>query len=367
MEIQQYLEIALKVGASDVYLSSGAPPSAKINGKIHLLNDKPLPLGETKILAQALMDAESWHKFEQTHEMNLAITSAGNGRFRVNVFQQRGEVAIVIRNIQTIIPTLDELGLPPILKELIMSKKGLILIVGPTSSGKSTTLASMIEYRNQTNASHIITIEDPIEFLHVHKKSIINQREIGIDTLSYEEGLKNALRQAPDVVLLGEVRSKDTMEYALTLAQTGHLCLTTLHAFNASQTLDRVINFFPKQEHPQLLLDLSLSLVAIISQRLIPNVEGKLSVATEVLLSSPLVKDLILKGDITSLPEVMEKSEKLGMHTFDMALFNLYSQKKISEEEALKNADSANNLRLKIALVKGADPSAGSNLSIKEE
>lgn len=352
--------------ASDLYLTVNAPPEIKVHGLISKCDVPVLQPGETKEIAYKIMHQEQIAEFEQKLEMNLAISKENIGRFRVNIFKQRGEVGIVIRSIKTIIPTLAELKLPPILAELIMAKRGLILIVGATSSGKSTTLASMIEHRNNAAAGHIITIEDPIEYVHSHKKSIINQREVGIDTLSYEQALKNTLRQAPDVILIGEIRSQDTMQYAITFAETGHLCLSTLHANNANQAFDRVINFFSKDAQRQLLLDLSLNTVAIVSQRLIPSTDGKRVPAVEVLLGTPLVRDLIFKGEITQLKEVMEKSSNLGMQTFDMALLDLYQQGLITEENALAYADSANNLRIKISMSKGANPNAGDDLTLKE-
>jgi len=366
MDLDKYLELMIKKEASDLYLTTNAPPEIKIHGQIHKCDAPILKPGETQEITCNLLNNKQIEEFEQKLEMNLAIAKEGIGRFRVNIFKQRGEVGIVIRSIKTVIPTLSELNLPPILADLILAKRGLILIVGATSSGKSTTLASMIEHRNNSVASHVITIEDPIEYVHTHKKSIINQREIGIDTLSYDEALKNTLRQAPDVILIGEIRSQDTMEYAITFAETGHLCLSTLHANNANQAFERVINFFPKNAHQQLLLDLSLNTVAIISQRLIPSTDGKRIPAVEILLGTPLVKDLILKGEVTQLKEAMEKSSNLGMQTFDMALFDLYKRQLITEENALNYADSANNLRIKIAMSKGAKPDAGDDLTLKE-
>jgi len=367
MDIEKFLDLMVKKDASDLYFTTGAPPQIKIHGKILPCDAPILRTGDTRQIAKNLMNEEQNQQFEQSLEMNLAISSANSQRFRVNIFKQRGEIGIVIRSIKTIIPSIAELGLPPILNDLIMAKRGLILIVGATSSGKSTTLASMIEHRNQSVSGHIITIEDPIEFVHTHQKSIVNQREIGIDTTSYDEALKNALRQAPDVILIGEIRDQATMQYAITFAETGHLCLSTLHANNANQAFDRIINFFPKEAQRQLLLDLSLNTVAIISQRLIPSIEGKRVPAVEVLLGSPLVKDLILKGEVSKIKEVMEKSENIGMQTFDMSLYNLFMQKKITEEEALNYADSANNLRIKISLSKGASQNAGDDLSLRDE
>lgn len=366
MELEKYLALMTAKEASDLYLTTNAPPEIKIHGVISKCDTPELKPGETKEVAYKLMNEKQIAEFEQKLEMNLAISRENIGRFRVNIFMQRGEIGIVIRSIKTDIPSLKELKLPPILAELIMAKRGLILIVGATSSGKSTTLASMIEHRNNLAPGHIVTIEDPIEYVHSHKKSLINQREVGIDTLSYEEALKNTLRQAPDVILIGEIRSQDTMQYAITFAETGHLCLSTLHANNANQAFDRIVNFFPKEAQQQLLLDLSLNTVAIISQRLIPSTDGKRVPAVEVLLGTPLIKDLILKDEISQIKEVMEKSSNLGMQTFDMALFDLYKQGLITEENALAYADSANNLRIKISMSKGADPNAGDDLTLKE-
>jgi len=288
--------------------------------------------------------------------MNLAISESGIGRFRVNIFKQRNEVSMVIRNIKAEIPDLKELGLPPVLKDVIMSKRGIILFVGGTGSGKSTSLAALIDYRNQHSKGHIITIEDPIEYVHSHKGCIVNQREVGVDTDSFEDALKNTLRQAPDVILIGEIRDRETMEHAMAFAETGHLAISTLHANNANQALDRIINFFPEERHAQLLLDLSLNLRAFVSQRLIATVDKKRCAAIEILLNSPRVEELIKRGDVSEIKEVMEKSERIGMCTFDAALLELYRKGRISMEEALKNADSENNLRLKIEL--GADAPA---------
>ena len=282
--------------------------------------------------------------------MNLALFVEGIGRFRVNIFQQRNEVGIVARNIVADIPNFKDLGLPETLTKLMMNKNGLILFVGGTGSGKSTSLASLIDYRNTNSDGHIITIEDPVEFVHEHKKSIINQREVGVDTDSYEEALKNTLRQAPDVILIGEIRTQETMEHALAFAETGHLCLSTLHANNSNQALDRIINFFPEERHKQLFLDLSLNLRGFISQRLVPTVDGKRAAAIEILLGTPRIQDLIKNGKVEDIKEVMEKSEQQGMRTFDSALYHLYKEGRITLEEALKNADSKNNLRLKIDL-----------------
>lgn len=350
MDLKTLLKALVQHGGSDLYLTTGAPPSAKIHGKLHHLGKEILEPGVVRDVAYDVMDDAQIRDFETKPEMNLAIAEAGIGRFRVNIFKQRHEISMVIRAITDEIPSLDSLGLPPIVKRLVMQKRGLILFVGATGSGKSTSLASLIDYRNANSAGHIITIEDPVEFVHSHKKSIINQREVGVDTDSYQDALENTLRQAPDVILIGEVRTRDTMEHALTFSETGHLCLSTLHANNANQALDRIINFFPEERHKQLLLDLSLNLIAIVSQRLVPTVDGKRAAAVEVMLVTPRARDLIRKGAISELKEMMEKSANEGMQTFDMSLLQLYNQGLISQEEALKNADSANNLRLKITL-----------------
>src|SRR5690606_540579 len=271
-------------------------------------------------------------------------------RFRINIFRQRNEISIVARDIVTDIPNADDLGLPTVLKDVVMAKRGLVLFVGATGSGKSTSLAALIDYRNTNSAGHIITIEDPVEYIHRHKKSIVNQREVGVDTRSFQKALKNTLRQAPDVILIGEIRDRETMEHALAFAETGHLCISTLHANNANQALDRIINFFPEERRPQLLMDLSMNLRAFVSQRLIPTVDKKRTAAIEILLGTPTISELILRGEIDGIKEIMEKSANLGMQTFDLALFKLWQEGKISEEEALKNADSANNLRLRIKL-----------------
>jgi len=349
-ELQKYLRVLIERDGSDLYLSTGAPPSIKAMGQLMPIAETPLSKGHVAKLAYATMNEDQIKDFESKPEMNLAISEEGIGRFRVNIFKQRGEVSMVIRSIKTDIPFYKDLGLPTILPELVMEKRGLILFVGGTGSGKSTSLASLIDHRNTNSAGHIITIEDPVEFVHRHKKSIVNQREVGMDTDNYEDALENTLRQAPDVILIGEIRSRETMEHAIAFAETGHLCLSTLHANNANQALDRIINFFPEERHKQLFLDLSLNLRGIISQRLIPTVDGKRAAAIEVLTGSPRVKDLIKKGDVISLKEVMEKSAREGMKSFDQALFELHQQGKISMEEALRNADSANNLRLKITM-----------------
>lgn len=350
MKISPYLKVLAEKDGSDLYLSTGALPSAKFNGVLTPLSKKPAPPGWVNSLAEEIMNEDQRHDFEHKPEMNLAISEPGVGRFRVNIFKQRNEVSMVIRNIKAEIPNLEDLGLPPVLKDVIMSKRGIILFVGGTGSGKSTSLAALIDYRNRNSKGHIITIEDPIEYVHQHRGCIVNQREVGVDTDSFEDALKNTLRQAPDVILIGEIRDQETMEHAMAFAETGHLAISTLHANNANQALDRIINFFPEERHSQLLQDLSLNLRAFVSQRLIATVDKKRCAAIEVLLNSPRVEELIKKGEVSEIKEVMEKSERLGMCTFDSALLSLYRQGKISMEEALKNADSENNLRLKIEL-----------------
>lgn len=353
MGFNDLLKMMIEKDGSDLFLTTGAPPSMKAHGKLIPLIDKKLPEGMVKKIAYQIMNDDQIAEFEKNPEMNLAIADPDIGRFRVNIFQQRGELGIVARNIKTEIPDAASLGLPPVLSDLIMSKRGIILFVGGTGSGKSTSLAALIDHRNKNSDGHIITIEDPVEFVHPHQGCIVNQREVGVDTNSYEEALKNTLRQAPDVILIGEIRSQETMEHALAFAETGHLCLSTLHANNANQALDRIINFFPDERHKQLFLDLSLNLVAFVSQRLIATVDGKRAAAIEILIGTPRVCDLIKQGKVMEIKEVMEKSEQQGMKTFDSALFDLYREGKISYEEALKNADSKNNLRLKIQLAEG--------------
>jgi len=372
MELNDYLKLMVAKDGSDIYLTTGAPPSMKVNGTLAPIEQNSLAPGMTKRIANQIMNDEKKAEFEHALEMNLAISDPNIGRFRVNIFRQRNEVGLVIRNIKTDIPKIQDLGLPPILSKLIMQKRGLILFVGATGSGKSTSLAALIDYRNTNSAGHIITIEDPIEFVHPHKKSIVNQREVGVDTNSYEEALKNTLRQAPDVILIGEIRDRETMEHAINFAETGHLAISTLHANNANQAFDRIINFFPEDRRQQLLMDLSLNVRGIISQRLVPTLDGKRTAAIEILLGTPMISDLILKGEIGLIKEIMEKSENVGMQTFDGALYKLYKQGKISLEEALRNADSQNNLRLRISLdekkdsLSDKDGNPLSNLSLEE-
>ncbi len=353
MPLKKYLQILAKHDGSDLYLSTGAPPSAKFQGTLKPLSKEPLKPGQIAKMVESVMDDDQKKEFAEELELNMAISLPGCGRFRLNMFYQRNEVSLVARNIVADIPNFSDLGLPDILQEVIMAKRGLVLFVGGTGSGKSTSLASLIDHRNANSAGHIITIEDPIEFVHKHKKSIINQREIGVDTKSFQAALKNTLRQAPDVILIGEIRDRETMEHALAFAETGHLAISTLHANNANQALDRIINFFPEERHSQLLQDLGLNLQAIISQRLIPTVDKKRVAAVEVLLGNKTIQELIYKGDTDGIKEIMSKSENLGMQTFDLALFKLYQSGRISLQEAIKNADSEVNLKLRIKLAQG--------------
>lgn len=348
--IDQYLNILAKKDGSDLYLSTGAPPCAKFQGVLKPLTSDPFKPGEIERIANAIMDDEQRNIFAQELEMNLAISIHGVGRFRINIFKQRNEVAIVARNIKTDIPQFDDLGLPEVLKEVIMTKRGLVLFVGGTGSGKSTSLAALIDHRNSSSGGHIITIEDPVEFVHKHKRSVINQREVGVDTRSYKAALKNTLRQAPDVILIGEIRDRETMEHALEFAETGHLAISTLHANNANQALERIVNLFPEERRPQLLMGLSQNIRAFVSQRLVPTVDGKRCAAVEVLLGTKTIQELIFKNRFTEIKEIMEKSENLGMQTFDGAIFKLYMAGKISFDDAIANADSPNNLRLRIKL-----------------
>jgi len=355
MVFKDLLRIMIERDGSELFLTTGAPPSMQAFGKLTPLGSQVLPDNAVKKIAWQIMNPDQIKEFEKNPEMNLAISDPKIGRFRVNIFKQRGQLALVARNIKTTIPSADSLGLPQILKTLIMQKRGLVLFVGGAGSGKSTSLAALIDHRNSNSDGHIITVEDPIEFVHQHKKSIVNQREVGVDTLSYKQALQNTLRQAPDVILIGEIRSHETMEHALAFAETGHLCLSTLHANNANQALDRIINFFPEERHRQLFMDLSLNLQGFVSQRLIPTVDGKHAAAIEILLGTPRICDLIKQGKVDEIKEVMEKSENQGMKTFDSALFDLYKNGRISLEEALKNADSKNNLRLKVQLSETGD------------
>ncbi len=348
--INKFLTILAQKDGSDLYLSTGAPPCAKFQGTLKPLAKDPYKAGDIEAIAHAIMDEEQRQEFEHELEMNLAISLPRVGRFRINIFKQRGEISIVARNIKAEIPKFDDLGLPDVLREVIMTKRGLVLFVGGTGSGKSTSLAALIDHRNTTSAGHIITIEDPVEFVHKHKKSIINQREVGSDTRSFQAALKNTLRQAPDVILIGEIRERATMEHALEFAETGHLAISTLHANNANQALERIINLFPEERRHQLLLGLSQNIRAIVSQRLVPTIDNKRCAAVEVLLGTKTIQELILKNRLEDIKEIMHKSENLGMQTFDTALYRLFRAGKISFEEAIANSDSPNNLRLRIKL-----------------
>ncbi|MCL4131400.1 UNVERIFIED_CONTAM: hypothetical protein GTU68_021151 [Idotea baltica] len=336
--------------ASDLYVTVDSPPSYRVNGVVRPAGNRALDPEETEALALSIMNEKQQREFEETNEMNLALYYKSLGRYRVNIFRQRNCIAMVIRRIKSEIKNLDELGLPEVIKDVAMIKRGLVLVVGATGSGKSTSLAAVIDHRNTNQAGHIITVEDPIEYVHQHKKCLIAQREVGMDTESYHHALKNALRQAPDVILIGEIRDTETMEAAITFAETGHLCLATLHSNNANQAMERIMNFFPAVRHKQIYLQLSLNMRAIISQRLVKTVDGGRAPAVEILLGSPRVKDLIHKGEIHELKEAMEKGSTIGMQTFDEALYHLYADGLISLDEALRNADSANNLRLKVKL-----------------
>jgi twitching motility protein PilU len=337
--------------ASDLFITAGFPPAFKLDGKLIPVSNQALSSQHTQELARSIMNDRQAAEFEASHECNFAISPPSIGRFRVNVFQQQQRVGMVLRTITTKIPDLDEMGMPSVLKDIVMTKRGLVILVGGTGSGKSTTLAAMLGHRNKNSYGHIITIEDPVEYVHDHINCIITHREVGVDTDNWEAALKNTLRQAPDVILIGEIRDHATMEHAVAFAETGHLCLATLHANSANQALDRIINFFPEERRDQLLMDLSLNVKALVSQRLIPTKDAKgRTVAMEIMLNSPLIADMIFKGEVNEIKAVMSRSRELGMQTFDQALFDLYEAEKISYEEALKNADSVNDLRLNIKL-----------------
>ncbi|MDP3512522.1 MAG: PilT/PilU family type 4a pilus ATPase [Sulfuritalea sp.] len=347
----QLLTMMMQKKGSDLFITAGFPPAMKIDGRMTPATTQPLSPQHTQELARAIMNDKQAAEFEATKECNFAISPASIGRFRVNAFVQQGRVGIVMRTINVQIPEFEDLKLPPVLKDVSMTKRGLVLFVGGTGSGKSTSLAAMIGYRNQNSYGHIITIEDPVEYVHDHRNCVITQREVGVDTDSWEIALKNTLRQAPDVILIGEIRDRDVMEHAIAFAETGHLAMGTLHANTANQAIDRIINFFPEERRPQLLMDLSLNLKAIVSQRLIPVKEGKgRAAAVEVLLNSPLIADLIFKGEVHGIKEIMKKSKELGMKTFDMALFDLFEEGRISYDDALRFADSMNEVRLMIKL-----------------
>lgn len=355
MEITSFLKVMAQKDASDLFFTVGAPVSVKLKGQTLPLSREALKPGDVQKLAYSFISDKQRAEFEQNLELNFALNLENIGRFRVNVYRQRGEVSMVIRYIKSTIPTLEELHLPPILKELVMEPRGLILVVGATGSGKSSSLAAMIDYRNANKSGHILTIEDPVEFVYQHKKSVVDQREVGLDTLSYENALKNAMREAPDVILIGEIRDQATMQHAIAYAETGHLCLSTLHANNANQAIDRIINFFPDTAHHQLLTDLSLNLKAVISQRLLPSTDNSLVPAMEIMTRSAYIADLIEKREIDMLKEAIEKSRDLGMQTFDQSLYDLYREGKITQATALENADSRNNLSIRINLEGSGD------------
>jgi twitching motility protein PilU len=349
--IHELLELLVKQNGSDLFITAEFPPAIKVDGRIRPVSKSALTPQHTIELVRSVMNDKQAAEFESTKECNFAISPPGIGRFRVNAFVQQSRVGMVFRTIVTTIPNFEELGLPPVLKDIIMSKRGIMLFIGATGSGKSTSMASLLDFRNENSYGHIITIEDPIEFVHAHKHCILTQREVGVDTDSWSIALKNTLRQAPDVILIGEIRERETMDYAIAFAETGHLCLATLHANSTNQALDRIINFFPEERRAQLLMDLSLNVRGFIAQRLIPRRDGKGRVpAVEVMLNSPLVSDLIFKGDVSGIKDIMKKSRELGMQTFDQSLFDLYEAGFISYEDALRNADSLNDLRLAIKL-----------------
>lgn len=359
LDLTKLLAVMVEHNASDLYITVDSPPMYRIDGLVRPAGNRCLQSADTEALARSVMSDKQQREFQETGEQNLALYFPNLGRFRVNAFRQRTCVGVVIRQIRSSIQSIDDLGLSPIFKDIALTKRGLVLVVGATGSGKSTSLAALVDYRNQHSAGHIISIEDPIEFVHSHKKSIVTQREVGIDTADFRVALKNALRQAPDVVLIGEIRDSETMESAIAFAETGHLCLATLHSNNADQTMERVMNFFPPERHAQIYMQLSLNLRAIISQRLVRSTTGGRVCALEILLDSPRVKDLIHKGQIADLKEAMEKGATVGMVTFDESLFELYRAGTISLEEALRNADSANNLRLRVKLFEDGNAADG--------
>ena len=371
--VTDLLRLMVQRNGSDLFLTAEFPPAVKVDGKVTKVSPQPLTGQHTLQLARAVMNDKQAAEFERTKECNFAISPAGVGRFRVNAFLQQGHVGLVFRTIPATLPTIDILGLPKVLKDVAMTKRGLVIFVGATGSGKSTSLAAMVDWRNEHSHGHIITIEDPIEFVHPHKNCIVTQREVGIDTDDWAPALKNSLRQAPDVILMGEIRDRETMEHAVAFAETGHLCLATLHANSSNQALDRIINFFPEDRRSQLLIDLSLNLKAIVSQRLLPREEGRGRIAAvEIMLNTPLVSDMIFKGEVSEIKELMKRSRELGMQTFDQSLFDLYESGAVSYEDALRNADSVNDLRLQIKLnsqrARQADLAAGTeHLSIVGE
>ena len=348
---QNLLKKMVEKEGSDLFLTCGFPPAIKVDGSIHKATDTPLTADQAAMMVRSIMNDKQVKEFDATKECNFAIAPQGIGRFRVSAFIQQGMVGAVLRTITTEIPTLEGMDLPPILKDVVMNKRGLVIVVGGTGSGKSTTLAAMIGHRNENSKGHIVSIEDPVEFVHPHKGCVITQREVGVDTETWHAALKNTLRQAPDVILIGEIRDRETMQYGIQFSETGHLCLATLHANSANQALDRIINFFPEERRSQLLMDLSLNTKAFVSQRLIPRETGVGRIAAmEIMLNSPLIADLIFKGEVGQIKEIMAKSTRLGMQTFDQALYALYEEGTISYEEAMRNADSKNELRLRIKL-----------------
>ncbi|MFN3610798.1 PilT/PilU family type 4a pilus ATPase [Tepidimonas sp.] len=349
--IHELLRLLVSRNGSDLFLTADFPPAIKVDGVITKVSPQPLTGQHTQALARAIMNDKQAAEFERTKECNFAIAPAGIGRFRVNAFVQMGKVGLVLRTIPSKIPTIDDLGLPPILKQLALSKRGICIVVGGTGTGKSTTLAAMVDWRNEHTHDHIVTVEDPVEFVHTHKNCIVTQREVGIDTDNWEIALKNSLRQAPNVILMGEIRDRETMEHAIAFSETGHLCLATLHANSANQAMERIINFFPQERHAQLLKDVSLNLRGMVAQRLLPREDGKGRVAiVEVLLNSALIADLIMKGEVQEIKEVMKRSTEVGMQTFDQALFDAFEARQISYEDAVRNADSQNDIKLRIKL-----------------
>jgi twitching motility protein PilU len=355
-DLSHYLSAMVTHGASDLFLSAGTPPALKVHGVMRRLQEDPLNPERIKRLAYSAMRESQIREFEATLECDLAVAINGLGRFRINVFRQRGEVAVVVRHVNARIPSLETLKLPASISRLSMLKRGLVLIVGAAGSGKSTTLAALIDHRNQNAAGHILTVEDPMEFEHSHAKSIVDQREVGLDTKSFDEALRHAMREAPDVIMIGEIRDLNTMQHALAYAETGHLCLSTLHANNANQAIQRILNFFPEAAHRQVLMDLSLNLKGVVGQRLIRGVQGKLVPAVEVMLLSPYVSDLIQKGQVDDIKDVMAKSNELGMRTFDQSLYDLYTQGELTAEQAVEHADSRTDLSLRIRLNSGQRP-----------
>jgi twitching motility protein PilU len=362
--VNDLLRLMVSRNGSDLFLTADFPPAIKVDGKVTKVSPQPLTGQHTLALARSVMNDKQAAEFERTKECNFAISPQGVGRFRVNAFVQQGNVGLVLRTIPKTLPTIDSLGLPQVLKDVTMTKRGLVIFVGATGSGKSTSLAAMIDHRNENTYGHIITVEDPVEFVHPHKNCIVTQREIGVDTDGWGIALKNMMRQAPDVILMGEIRDRETMDHAVAFAETGHLCMATLHANSANQALDRIINFFPEERRAQLLMDLSLNLKALVSQRLLPRQEGKGRIAAvEIMLNTPLISELIFKGEVAEIKEIMKRSRELGMQTFDQSLFDLYEGHLVTYEDAVRNADSVNDLRLQIKLnssrARNTDLSAG--------